>query len=106
MHSDGYDDSVFKLKKEYMGIIDKIYDKMNIITEVISIIIKMNDKLKKNIESVYEILFKLSDNSQLRQVERNTINAQIDDALNFVWNEIYRKNRKIEKIEKAQNGLI
>ena len=99
MYSDGYDDSVFKLKKEYMGIIDKIYDKMNIITEVISIIIKMNDKLKKNIESVYEILFKLSDNSQLRQVERNTINAKIDDALNFVL-------EKIEKIEKAQNGLI
>ena len=35
MCSDGYDESVFKIKKEYMGIIDKIYDKMSNINEVI-----------------------------------------------------------------------
>ena len=29
MYSDVDDESVFKIKKEYMGIIDKIYDKMN-----------------------------------------------------------------------------
>ena len=94
MCSDGYDESVFKIKKEYMGIIDKIYDKMSNITYVISIVIKINDELEKNIESIREILFKLSDDSRLRQVEINTINAKIDDALNFVWNKIYRKNRK------------
>ena len=48
---------------------------------------------KKNIESIHEVIFKLSDDSRLRQVEINTINAKIDDALNFVWNKIYRKNR-------------
>ena len=78
---------------------------MNNITDVINIIKKINGELKKNIESICEIIFKLSDDSRLRQVEINTINAKIDDALNFVWNEIYRKNRisskwiNIDKLE-------
>ena len=67
---------------------------MSNINEMINIIIKINDQLEKNIEQIHDILFKLSDDSQLRQVEINTINAKIDDALNFVWNNIYRKNRK------------
>ena len=37
--------------------------------------------------------FNLSDDSRLRKVEINTINAKIDDTLNFVCNKIYRKNR-------------
>ena len=70
---------------------------MSNINEMINIIIKINDQLEKNIEQIHDILFKLSDDSQLRQVEINTINAKIDDALNFVWNNIYRKNRKNRK---------
>ena len=93
MYSDDYDVSVFKIKKEYMDMIDKIYDKMSNINDVINIIKKINDELKKNIESIREIIFKLSDDSRLRQVEINTINAKIDDALNFVWNKICRKNK-------------
>ena len=97
MYSDGYDESVFKFKKEYIDMRNKIYNKMNNITEVISIIIKINDELKKNIESIREITFKLSDDSRLSQVKINTINAKIDDALNFLWNKIYRKNGKNRK---------
>ena len=41
-------------------MIDKIYDKMNNINEVINIFIKINDELKKNIESIYKIIFNLS----------------------------------------------
>ena len=93
MHSDDDDESIFKLKKEYRIVIDKIYDKMNNISEVITIIKNMNDELKKNIKSIYEIMFNLSDDSQLTQVEINTINPKIDDALNFACNKIYRKNR-------------
>ena len=88
------DKTIFKTKKEYIDMPDKVHDKINNITDVNKIIIKINDELKKNIESIYEIIFKLSDDSRLRQVEINTINAKIDDALNFVWNKIYRKNRK------------
>ena len=59
---------------------------------MINIFIKINNELKKNIELIYEIKFKLSDDSRLRQVEINTINA-IDDTLNFYV------IRFIEKIE-------
>ena len=88
------DKTIFKTKKEYIDMPDKVHDKINNITDVNKIIIKINDELKKNIESIYEIIFKLPDDSRLRQVEINTIDAKIDDALNFVWNKIYRKNRK------------
>ena len=92
MYSDVDDgESIFKIKKVYMDMIDKIYDKMNNITDVINIIKKINGELKKNIELICEIIFKLSDDSRLRQVEINTIGAKIDDALNSVWNKIYRK---------------
>ena len=47
MYSDGYDESVFKPKKEYMDMVDKIYNKMNNITEAINILIKIKDELKK-----------------------------------------------------------
>ena len=84
MCSGGYDESVFKLKKEYIDMRDKMDDKMNNITDVNKIIIEINDELKKNIELIHEILFNLSGDLRLRQVEINTINAKIDDALNFV----------------------
>ena len=64
MNSDGDDESVFKIKKECEAMIDKTYDKMNNISEVINIFIKVNNELKKNIESIYEIKFKLSDDSR------------------------------------------
>ena len=90
MYSDGYDDSVFKFKKKYMDMVDK----MNNITDVITIIKKINGELENNIKLISEIIFKLSDDLQLGRIQVNTINAKIDDALNFVSNKIYRKNRK------------
>ena len=103
MCSDGYDESVFKLKKEYRDMRDKMDHKMNNITDVNKIVIEINDELKKNIEWIHEILFNLSDDLRLRQAEINMINAKIGDALNFVWNEIYRKNRKNEMSSKGIN---
>ena len=88
---------------------------------MINIFIKTNNELKKNIESIYEIKFKLSDDSRLRQVKIDTINAKIDDTLNFICNNIYRKNRKnrrsskkinivklisLERMHKSSNGII
>ena len=46
MGSGGYDESVFKPKKEYRDMIDKIYDKMSNINDVFTIIKKINDELK------------------------------------------------------------
>ena len=81
------DDSVFKTKKEYIDVYDKISNKINSITKVNGIIIKINNKLKKNLSYIDSILIEsiLFDDSQLNY----KINAKIDDTL-----------KKIEKIEK------
>ena len=108
---DDDDESIFKFKKEYVDMQDKIDNKIDIINKVINIIKKMEDKFKKNIESIYKILllFELR-NLRIGQAEINTINAKIDDALNFVCNNIYRKNRKnriiSEKIIKYKLDLL
>ena len=68
---------------------DKMDDKINNIIEVIDIIEKINYILKKNISYTNSKFFDL----QLRY----KINVKIDDTLNFVWNEIYRKNKKNKK---------
>ena len=59
------------------------------------IITKINNKLKKNLSYINSILVEsiLFDDSQLKY----KINAKIDDTLNFVWYEIYKKNRKNRK---------
>ena len=121
INSGDYDESIYKIKKECEAMIDKTYDKMSDISEVINIFIKINNELKKNIESInilIEMKFKLSDDSQLRQVEINTINAKIDDTLNFVCNKIYRKNRmrskninifkliSLERMHMSSNAII
>ena len=94
MCSDGNDESVIKLKKEYIDMQDKINDKMNNINEVIDIIVKINDKLKKNVSYINS---KFSELLLGEPHLRYKINAKIYDTLNFVWNEIYRKNRKNKK---------
>ena len=76
---------------------------MNNINEVINIFKKINDEIKKNTESIYKKVFNLSNDSRLRQVEVNTMNAKIDDTLNFVCNKIYRKNSKNRKSLKTIN---
>ena len=62
---------------------------------MIDAINKINYKLEKNISYINSVLCEsiLFDDSQLRY----KINAKIDDTLNFVWNEIYKKNRKNRK---------
>ena len=56
------------------------------------IITKISDELKKKIEPIYEIIFKLSNDSRLRRDELNKADAIIDDTLNFICNKIYREN--------------
>ena len=95
MCSDGNDESVFKFKKEYTDMQDKIDEKINIIYEVLDIIVKTNYKLKNNISYSNSILGEsiLFDDSQLKY----KINAKIDDTLNFVWYEIYKKKQKKQR---------
>ena len=93
MSSNGYDESIFELEKEYIDMRNKMDDKLDNIEELIDIIVKINYKLKKNVSYINSMLLALFDKSQLIY----KINAKIDDTLNFVWNEIYRKKK--EKIE-------
>ena len=93
MSSNGYDESIFELKKEYIDMRNKMDDKLDNIEELIDIIVKINYKLKKNVSYINSMLLALFDKSQLIY----KINAKIDDTLNFAWNEIYRKKK--EKIE-------
>ena len=58
MCSDGFDESVFKLKKEYIDMHDKIDDKMDKIYEVRDIIKKINYKLKENNSYLDSMYFK------------------------------------------------
>ena len=49
MCSDACDESIFKLRKEYIDMQDKIDDKFNKISKVIDVIVKINNKLEKDI---------------------------------------------------------
>ena len=101
------DENIFKTKKEYIDMLDKVNNRINNVNDANKIITKTENELKKKIKSIYELIFKLSDDSWLRQVELNTIDAKIDDALNFVWNKIYRKNRiSSEKINRDKHKDI
>ena len=95
MSTDYDDESIFKPKKEYIDMYDKISNKIYIIIKVKGIIEKINYKLKKSLSYIDSILIEsiLFDDSQLKY----KINTKIDDTLNFVWFEIYKKNRKNRK---------
>ena len=70
---------------------------------MIDIIVKINYELKKNISYISSVFCEsvLLDDSQLKY----KINAKIDDTLNFVWYEIYRKNIKNRKNRISSNEV-
>ena len=92
IYIDDYNETIFKTKKEYIELLDKVNNKINNIIYVNKIIIKIKDELNDKIQSIYEIIFKLSNDSRLRRDELNKIDAIIDDMLNFVCNKICREN--------------
>ena len=78
MSTDYDDESIFKPKKEYIDMYDKISNKIYIIIKVKGIIEKINYKLKKNLSYIDSILIEsiLFDDSQLKY----KINTKIDDT--------------------------
>ena len=68
---------------------DKVNNKINNIKDIKKIITQIKDEVRKNIQSLFKIKIRLQDDPQLRQADLN----KIDDALNFVWNKICRKNK-------------
>ena len=72
-------------------------DNVNNITNVKKIVKKINGELHDKILSIDEIIFKLSIDIGLRRDKLNKADAIIDDALNVIWNKIYRKNINRDK---------
>ena len=88
-----------KTKTEDKDMLDRINNKISIINETSRIIAKIKVKLKKKTKLIYETMYELqdeiySDDSWLRKVELNKIDAIIDDALNVIWNMIRKKRKK------------
>ena len=61
------EDIIFKNKKEFIDMLDKVNNKTNNITNIKTEIIKIKDKVSKNIQSIFDKIFiKLPDDPQLR----------------------------------------
>ena len=90
------DKTIPKTKDKVM--LDRINNKISIINEMGTMLTKIKVKVKKKIKLIYESMYELqddiyNDDSWLRLVELNKIDAIIDDALNVTWNMIRKKNR-------------
>ena len=89
-------------------MLDKIDNKIDTKNKMNKRLEKVKAELTKKIELIYESICELqdeiySDDSWLRLVELNKIDAIIDEALNAVWKKFYGKNRitpKMIKIDK------
>ena len=87
-----------KTKTEDKDILDKINNKIDTINKMNKRLEKVKAEVTKKIELIYESMCELqdeiySDDSWLRLVELEKIDAIIDEALNVVWNMICGENR-------------
>ena len=100
-----------RTKTEDKDILDKINNKIDTINKINKRLEKVKVKVKQKVELIYEAMCELQneiycDDSWLRLVELDKIDAVIDQALNIVWNEIYGENRispKEIKIDKHKD---
>ena len=87
-----------KTKTEDKDILDKINNKIDTINKMNKRLEKVKAEITKKIELICESMRELqdaiySDDSWLRLVELENIDAVIDEALNVVWNMICGENR-------------
>ena len=87
-----------KKKTENNDLLDKINNKIDTINKSHKLLAKIKAEVTKKIELIYESMCELqdeiySDDSWLRLVELEKIDAIIDETLNVVWNVICGKNR-------------
>ena len=83
-----------KDKTEHKDMLDKISNKISTINETSTILVEIKVKLKNKQESMCELQ---DDDSWLRLVELNKLDSTLDDALNVIWNMIYK--RKLNKLK-------
>ena len=87
-----------KKKTENNDLLDKINNKIDTINKSHKLLAKIKAEVTKKIELIHESMCELqdeiySDDSWLRLVELEKIDAIIDETLNVVWNVICGKNR-------------
>ena len=87
-----------RTKTEDKDILDKINNKIDTINKMNKRLEKVKAEVTKKIELIYESMCELqdeiySDDSWLRLVELEKIDAIIDEALNVVWNMVRGKKR-------------
>ena len=87
-----------KTKTENKGLLDKINNRIDLISKFDKCLAKLNVKITKKVELIYEAMHELqdemqSDDSWLRLVELNNIDTLIYEALNVVWKWFCGKNR-------------
>ena len=70
---------------------------MDLINEINKRLAKAKTKLTNKVEPVYKAMRNLQDDLWLRLDELNKIDAILDDAINVVLYEIYRKNKRAQK---------
>ena len=92
------DKTTTKIRDKTKDRLDKTNKKIDAINKSNNLLAKLKAEVTKKIELVYEVMSELqdeiySDDSCLRLVELNKIDAIIDEALNSVWKMFYGKNR-------------
>ena len=97
LRSDHYTEEVNKIapssNDDNVDALDKINNKIDTINKINKRLVKIKIKAAEKVELIYRAVHGLqdeiySDDSWLRLVELNTVDAIIDEALNVVWNEI------------------
>ena len=105
------DKTTTKIRNKTKDLLDKINKRIDTIKKSNNLLAKLKAEVTKKIELAYEVMSELqdeiySDDSWLRLVELNKIDAIIDEALNAVSKKFYGKNRitpKMIKIDKHKD---
>ena len=89
-----------KLDKD-LATIDEIkkhiIDKQKLIKKRYNTIFEIKKTIKNNIDSIYDALKKLPNESQPKLIELVRLNTILNDSINVVWREIYERDRKVFK---------
>ena len=86
----------------------KINNKISMINKAYERLAKVKEDVTKKLNLIYGLMAELqdeiySDDSWLRLVELDKIDAIIDEAIDIVWNTFYEKKKKKKKKNKPWN---
>ena len=89
----------------------KINNKISMINKAYERLAKVKEDVTKKLNLIYGLMAELqdeiySDDSWLRLVELDKIDAIIDEAIDIVWNTFYEKKKKKKKIKKPGTKQI